>query len=885
MKNYICVFVLLFVAGAAFGQFPNSPNKIRLGNQTTGDGLLYRTAGSPAYTPTGINNAWVALDTVTGTIYYYEGGTWNAIASGGTDIDSLVYASDTLYLYTPSETFKVEILAGSATPDSLSYTATTQALSIIGSNTVSLLMNTDATLLGSNTNAQLLRVDTSIIASKTWIAGNVLDTAAKLSFSGTLGPIKLRAGTADTVNFDDGTGTSVSQSAGVLRYNLTSIGTPGTYTSVTVDANGRVTSGSNPGYVTVVDSTRIISDSVAVYYQNGSEVGRDTIRVPSTGGGGSITGSGTTNTIPLWAGSTALGDSPLTVAIGGVTATGTGFFRLPNGTTAQRPGTPAAGQLRYNTTAGNLDFYGASAWENPVKSATATGLGTANFAAVFDANGRLTTGSRIGYDQTAGLTYIDAGYVNAGDPQFAFRRGGNNNGFVLRAINSTTPSGEGLVWWNAAASGRIFAFYSDGSIAFGQGNGNNITNFAGYIGSSGQFSAGNAQNYFLGNASSATGNRNVLYSVLGGLGNITSGAYELKNMYLLSGGTGISGTFSGFAVNLDQLMSNNDPQKGTWYGIRSRLNHQPTAGDSRSYNIYVGGTINHRGENTSISSGVTIDPTIAAVASGSYRGLELTQNSQTAIYQSGASAVNNLAGSTRIGSTSAPARRLHVSGVVRLDSLASFTPTRIVGADADGDLGALTLGTGVTIDAGVLNVAASGVSDGDKGDITVSSSGATWTIDNNAVTTAKIADANVTADKLASGAAGGAKLGGLTYLSVDDADVDLSNYLTIDWISNYSQLVVWLRIGNTASRTVTFPEPSSTYAGKIVEVFFGTTNGGTHFGQITSGGTNRLTYRDGVNVATATTYDGGQTLKYARVICSQDPNTLAYQWLIMDERN
>lgn len=41
--------------------------------------------------------------------------------------------------------------------------------------------------------------------------------------------------------------------------------------------------------------------------------------------------------------------------------------------------------------------------------------------------------------------------------------------------------------------------------------------------------------------------------------------------------------------------------------------------------------------------------------------------------------------------------------------------------------------------------------DGDKGDITVSGTGSIWTIDNNAVTTAKIADGAVTAAKAAAG--------------------------------------------------------------------------------------------------------------------------------------
>lgn len=88
---------------------------------------------------------------------------------------------------------------------------------------------------------------------------------------------------------------------------------------------------------------------------------------------------------------------------GDVLLSGTGYLDLPAGTTAQRPGSPNSGMIRFNTTLGQFEGYNGTIWSSVGGGATGGGSDT-----VFLENSSTVTTS---YTLTTGKNAVSAGPV------------------------------------------------------------------------------------------------------------------------------------------------------------------------------------------------------------------------------------------------------------------------------------------------------------------------------------------------------------------------------------------------------------------------------------------------------------------------------------------
>ena len=181
-----------------------------------------------------------------------------------------------------------------------------------------------------------------------------------------------------------------------------------------------------------------------------------------------------------------------------IVLSGTGALRLPDGTTAQRPGSAAAGMFRYNTTLGKFEGY-TDAWGEIGGGSGGNGFLTD----IFDGTTTpATDGSRVAFTMSQSVT--DEKFV------MVFIDG------VYQAHDAYSVSGTTLTMADAPVAGRVLTVHSiTGTVS---GDGLTINNFSG-DGSDTTFTLG---------INPVHENNTQVY---------IDGVYQFKNTYSISGTT------------------------------------------------------------------------------------------------------------------------------------------------------------------------------------------------------------------------------------------------------------------------------------------------------------------------------------------------------------
>jgi hypothetical protein len=174
-----------------------------------------------------------------------------------------------------------------------------------------------------------------------------------------------------------GTGSALTAAAGAIPYSTSSglaINSPGTSGQILVSGGtGAPTwvagSSLSVGTATLATTATNIAGGSAGQLIIQSDTNLSTFI--TAGASGTFLRSEGAGYAPSWAtadvtiGTTviALGSSSTSLAgLNILTATGTSNWKIPVGTTGQRPGTPATGMIRYNSTISSFEGYAASAW-------------------------------------------------------------------------------------------------------------------------------------------------------------------------------------------------------------------------------------------------------------------------------------------------------------------------------------------------------------------------------------------------------------------------------------------------------------------------------------------------------------------------------------------
>lgn len=241
-----------------------------------------------------------------------------------------------------------EAITGTA---NVAFTGVDETLTLTNTNASQTARNLRLNLTGTSGGARNLIVPA---IEKFYIVNNGLADAVTIKNSSGTG-VAVASGKTSLV-FNDGTNV-----VEVVSY-LNSLTTP----SATI--TGGAISGATGSFTTLAASSTVSGAGFTAYFASPPPVGSTT---PSTGAFTTLTTTG----------NVTLGDGASdAVTINAATATipnnlnfsGTGSITVPNGTTGQRPGSPAAGMIRYNSSSGTFEGY-TSSWGSIGGGATGGG--------------------------------------------------------------------------------------------------------------------------------------------------------------------------------------------------------------------------------------------------------------------------------------------------------------------------------------------------------------------------------------------------------------------------------------------------------------------------------------------------------------------------------
>lgn len=428
---------------------------------------------------------------------------------------------------------------------------------------------------------------------------------------------------------------------------------------------------------------------------------------------------------------------------------------IPSGATGTRPTSGANGDIRYNTDNANFEWYSGTGWREAVNAARSPTAGLANRFSKFDANGLLDTSAVL--VQSNGRIGIFNSPA-AGDSALTITGGIRTTSSIRTGSDATI---NGMTVGLGASNVATNLAFGNGALASwdGTGSGTNVAIGAFALNLARQTLGASSNLAIGGNALRVNTNtaNNVaigadamrLYNKTGagaGGGNVAIGGSALYSLIV----SGASPVANNVAIGLTSMFFTRNSDANACIGTNSMRhaegNENVAIGQASLYSSDPGTPDYRTGINQNVSIGagamqnivantvgnVAIGKSALALAdyegdNGVYIGLSANASSTTATNEIaiGANTTGNGSNTTTIGNTSttatylpagslyingtvSPARTLHVNGEARISDLATDTPTRIVGADADGDLGAITLGTGLSISSGTLN--ASGIS-------------------------------------------------------------------------------------------------------------------------------------------------------------------------------